>query len=131
MIFVQHTSPKTVWYSDEEEWKHFGNQSLMATHIRFPFSVGKGLLNVMVHGAHHANPGTPSYYHIERQNQLEELYKDRISVEQFSISWLMELFRKCRLYDYKKHQWLDFDGRPTTVAVDLGAGADVRGDRAA
>jgi omega-6 fatty acid desaturase (delta-12 desaturase) len=120
VIFCHHTSPKTMWYKSEGEWKQFGNQSVLATHIQLPFFLDRLLLNVTVHSAHHTNPNIPSYRLVERQRELEDAYKDQISVQEFSIPWVIQLFRTCQLYDYDKHQWLDFQGRPTTPAMDVG-----------
>jgi omega-6 fatty acid desaturase (delta-12 desaturase) len=63
---------------------------------------------------------------------LNDLVGDAAIVEPFSIRWLRETLRSCRLYDYETHRWLDFDGRPTYPAVApsrqrsamLGYGAD-------
>jgi omega-6 fatty acid desaturase (delta-12 desaturase) len=34
----------------------------------------------------------------------------------FSFAWLNDTLRRCKLYDYERNCWLDFDGRPTAAS---------------
>jgi hypothetical protein len=41
--------------------------------------------------------------------------------EDFSIRRFADTVRRCKLYDFEAHRWLDFDGRPTTETIDIDA----------
>ena len=45
-----------------------------------------------------------------------------------TVSGAIATMRACKLYDYEKHQWLDFDGIPTAPPINLAArGAQLTG----
>jgi omega-6 fatty acid desaturase (delta-12 desaturase) len=33
----------------------------------------------------------------------------------FGLFW--DTLRRCKLYDYERHRWLDFDGQPTSEPI--------------
>jgi omega-6 fatty acid desaturase (delta-12 desaturase) len=77
----------------------------------------------MEHNAHHALPGIPFY----RLKTAQTLLRDRIGAIRTTFltpgNYLRSV-RACKLYDYDRNQWTDFDGRPTgpRLARDRGAG---------
>jgi omega-6 fatty acid desaturase (delta-12 desaturase) len=119
VTLVQHTHPTTVWFADQREWSFFGSQIEGTVHFKFPFPIDKIFLDVMEHHAHHVDTMIPLYNLIGQQRNLEEAYPDNIVVEEFSIATVSRLLNTCQLYDFERHRWLNFQGQPTTPAIDL------------
>ena len=44
----------------------------------------------------------------------EGLKPGRIIIQRFSWRWYFETARKCKLYDFTRRCWTDFQGRPTS-----------------
>ena len=89
-------------------------------HVVFPRWIELLLHNIMEHTAHHVDTRIPLYHLNDAQQAVEEAFgTERVITEQFSFSGMSRVFRECQLYDYDAHQWLTFDGRPSTPRRDL------------
>ena len=71
----------------------------------------------MQHPAHHVMPKIPLYNLPQAQARLNALLGTRSIRHRFSIAYLLVTLARCRLYDYDRHQWLDFDGTPTALPI--------------
>ena len=114
--FQQHTHPKTMWYSSKEEWNNYRAWVRSTVHIRLPKWAEIILNNIMIHNAHHIDMKVSACDLPKSQKQLEEKF-DEMIVEDFSFKAFLNKLKVCRLYDYKNHQWLDFDGTPTSPSM--------------
>jgi acyl-lipid omega-6 desaturase (Delta-12 desaturase) len=112
--FVQHTHPRTAWYDREDEWSFYHVQLRSSTHAVLPWPLGALLHNIMDHPAHHIDPTIPLYELPASQKSLEERAPEHSVVVPLSLSEYLRICRVCKLYDYRRHRWLDFDGNPTT-----------------
>ena len=72
------------------------------------------LHNIMHHPAHHIDPTIPLYELPDSQAQLEHHSPDDSIVVRLTLAEFLRICRLCKLYDYRRHCWLDFDGHPTT-----------------
>ena len=118
--FQHHTHPRVIWYSDEEEWTFFRSQVEGTVHVVFPRWVELLLHNIMEHTAHHVDTRIPLYHLNDAQQAVEAAFgAERVITEQFSFAGMSRVFRCCQLYDFDAHQWLSFDGRPTTARRKL------------
>jgi omega-6 fatty acid desaturase (delta-12 desaturase) len=111
--FLHHTHPRVRWYDDRAEWSFYKGAVEGTVHVVFPWPVNRVLHNLMEHTAHHVDTKVPLYNLATGQGELEAANHDIIS-EQFSLRYLLRTLATCRLYDYRNHRWLDFDGNPTT-----------------
>jgi omega-6 fatty acid desaturase (delta-12 desaturase) len=68
----------------------------------------------MDHAAHHIDPTIPLYELPPSQKLLEEFAPAYSIVERLTIRKYLLICRTCKLYDYRLHCWLDFDGNRTT-----------------
>jgi omega-6 fatty acid desaturase (delta-12 desaturase) len=117
VTFLHHNHEHVRWYDRREEWS-FARGSLFGTvHVRPGTVIDRILLNIMFHTAHHVDTRVPLYRLPRTQRALEEVYGNRIIQSRFSMQTALETFRDCKLYDYRKHVWLDFAGHPTTASV--------------
>ena len=46
---------------------------------------------------------------------LEHLLPERIIIQRFSWRWYFDTARACKLYDFTRQCWTDFEGRPTSI----------------
>jgi len=58
--------------------------------------------------------GIPLYRLRRAQALLEAALPGRIIIQTFSWRWYFDTARRCKLYDYERHCWTDFDGRRTS-----------------
>ena len=117
MTFVtiqHHTHPKVRWFDDQNEWSYFQSQIGGTVHMKFPRIIEVGFANIFEHTAHHADKRMPLYNLPQSQRALERQYPADVIVQQASLKHLRDVLRRCRLYDYRSHRWMDFDGRYTT-----------------
>jgi omega-6 fatty acid desaturase (delta-12 desaturase) len=108
LIYLNHTHPKVRWYDNKTEW--IASMPLVSSsiHVRFSFWASKSIYNLMEHTAHHLNMKIPCYNLREAQRKLEELCPKYIVVQDFSWRWYLECTRICKLYDFEKHEWVQF-----------------------
>ncbi|HSH96089.1 MAG TPA: fatty acid desaturase, partial [Roseimicrobium sp.] len=114
ITFVQHTHPLLAWYDDPKEWSFYHAGFKSSAHVIFPFPVGNVLHNVMDHAAHHLDPAIPLYHLPESQRLLEQSCEEHAAVFPWSPRQYLELCRVCKLYDFDRHCWTDFEGNVTS-----------------
>jgi omega-6 fatty acid desaturase (delta-12 desaturase) len=125
-VLVQHTHPDVAW-SDGLPNDRAPAAELATTQWLFPKWFTFMSHNSMDHIVHHLNPRVPCYNLGAASDRLRELMGERLVRERFTLARLNDVLRSCRLYDYRRQQWLDFDGTPTTrpLAGGLAAEADI------
>jgi acyl-lipid omega-6 desaturase (Delta-12 desaturase) len=114
MAFVtwpQHTQPQLRWYDRREEWTAWRGHVAGTAHVRWPGPLAWAFLQIFTHTAHHLDRRVPLYALARHQALIE--FVAPAAVVRTSASWALwrDLFRTCRLYDYREHAWLDWDGR--------------------
>lgn len=108
VIYLHHTHPNVFWYDNFEQWKQSNTQLTATIHLCFPDWISSLLHHIMEHPAHHINSRIPCYNLKAAQRKLEETYPDYVVVQDFSWRWYLECTRICKLYDFEKHEWVDF-----------------------
>jgi omega-6 fatty acid desaturase (delta-12 desaturase) len=116
--FLHHTHPKVPWYADRSEYSYHRSQVCSTVHVEFPWLIDVILHRILQHTAHHVDPQIPLYHLAEAQTALERQFGEIVH-EPFTVRGFLNTLRTCRLYDYERHQWLDFDGSPTGDAIPL------------
>lgn len=118
-VYLMHTHPAVPWFKDNLDRREAGAAHLCATHLVLPKIVSRLVHNVFAHSAHHAHPGVPSYRLLEAQAALDLLLGGRGVAEPLRLISLLRTLKACKLYDFEKHQWLDFSGVPTTASLRI------------
>jgi omega-6 fatty acid desaturase (delta-12 desaturase) len=113
LTFMHHTHERVRWYADRDEWSFAAGALLGTVHVEFPRVVDLILQNIMFHTAHHVDTRIPLYGLPDAQCVLESAYGERVVRVLFDTRSVARTFRKCKLYDYQAHRWLDFNGNPT------------------
>ncbi len=113
-VFVQHNHYRIPWFKGKRSQEGDGQQAYITATLVFPQWFSTLVHNIYYHAAHHIHPAIPSYLLPAAQARLNELIGERAIVSRFSFGWLYGLMRRCKLYDYERHHWTDFDGNRTT-----------------
>jgi omega-6 fatty acid desaturase (delta-12 desaturase) len=114
-LLTQHTHPDVPWFDDERQWRAAQAQTHVTVHLIGPRPLNFMLHRIMEHTAHHLDVTVPLYRLAAAQEELERQCDD-IVVEHWTPRSFLQHLRTCRLYDYARHQWLDFGGSATSKA---------------
>jgi omega-6 fatty acid desaturase (delta-12 desaturase) len=112
--FIQHTHPRMAWYDREEEWSFYHVQLRSTSHVVFPPPIERILHNIMDHPAHHIDPTIPLYELPRSQRILERMAPEHSVVIRWTPWDYFRTCAACKLYDFRRDCWTDFDGNPTT-----------------
>ena len=110
---VHHTHPRAVWFDGRHEWDYASANVRSTTHTVLPLGLNRLTHSILDHTAHHVDPRVPLYHLPAAQAALEAAYPEDVPVERLTPLYVLRLLRTCRLYDYDRRQWLDYDGTPT------------------
>ena len=119
-LYLMHTHPDIPWFNSEFERDEDAAAHYCATDLCLPAPLSKLVHHVFAHSVHHAHPGVPCYFVPQAQKRLNELLGERAVSEPMSFRRALATLKTCKLYDFERHQWLDFDGRPTTSPLKPG-----------
>jgi omega-6 fatty acid desaturase (delta-12 desaturase) len=117
-IYVQHTHPRVPWFDDEATWSSYGGNIRGTTHVELPINIAPLWSMVLEHTAHHAMTSIPIYNLRQAQANLLERYGEEVVRYMLTPASYMAITRACKLYDFKRACWTDFDGVPTYVVLD-------------
>jgi acyl-lipid omega-6 desaturase (Delta-12 desaturase) len=105
VIYLHHTHPSVPWYSSVDEWREANGKLTGTVHVRFPWLLGKLMLEIMEHNAHHYAPGVPLYNLKHMQTEIED---ERIVEWDWSLKEFLRVTSQCKLYDYDNKRWVTF-----------------------
>jgi len=114
-VYVHHTHPAIPWFDGPVDRRALMPQERLSAHLEFSRWFRFVAHHIHDHAAHHANPRIPFHRLAAAQQRLGEIVGDGAVVDRFSFRWFNDTLRRCKLYDYEAHCWLDFDGRPTAA----------------
>jgi omega-6 fatty acid desaturase (delta-12 desaturase) len=120
-VYVQHTHPGIPWFDASADRLRIMAPETVSTHLEFPGWLKALVHNVYDHAVHHVQPRIPSYRMAEAQARLNEILGPASHKIDFSLAYFGDTTRRCKLYDYEKHRWLDFDGKPTSAPISIEA----------
>jgi acyl-lipid omega-6 desaturase (Delta-12 desaturase) len=113
VTFLHHTHPRVPWFGTRRESSFFAGQVQATVHVELPTWLELLLHNITVHSAHHVDPRVPFRQLPGAQQRLRSVFTHDIIVERWSLASFIAVTRQCKLYDYERHRWLRFDGRPS------------------
>ncbi len=120
-VYLQHTNLRVPWFDELDQLLRLDGQHDVTVHVRFPRWYGHISHDIMEHPAHHLAPKIPLYRLKQAQDALAGLLGERMISERFTPGGFLRTMARCKLYDYKGHRWLDFEGRPTSGLTVSGA----------
>jgi omega-6 fatty acid desaturase (delta-12 desaturase) len=126
VVFLHHTHPRIAWFQKRQEWQRCRAYLVATAHVRLPLGIDRLMHNIMEHNAHHVNPRISMFGLRAAQRLLTERFAGEIQSYRLGWSSYMDCVRRCKLYDFANHSWLDFRGEVTArvaVAPPLAAAA--------
>lgn len=114
--FLQHTNPQLRWYRDVASIA--SPPEALSVHVGFPAWLNRATHYVMEHPVHHLSAMIPHYHLKQAQAALSGIASPAIIAMPFNFSNIRDVLRRCKLYDYDHHAWLDFNGEVTAVPLD-------------
>jgi omega-6 fatty acid desaturase (delta-12 desaturase) len=124
-IYLNHTHPAIPWFGDERMWSSHRGNVLSTVHVRLPRYVAPLYSDALAHTAHHADMSIPVYELPTAQAKLKSAYGRAVQEYTLSLAEYRKIYRACKLFDFERMCWTDFEGRPTaaTWAADSAAKA--------
>ncbi len=116
VVYVHHTHPDVAWYDDKQKWGKAAPFVSTTVHMKFPYGIGLFFHNIMEHTAHHVDMSIPLYTLEDAQSTIEEAVPEQVTVQRFSFPWYFQTARQCKLYDFERGSWIDFQGQPTSAS---------------
>jgi omega-6 fatty acid desaturase (delta-12 desaturase) len=113
-LYLNHTHPNIPWFSSEEERAANSHAAAVTVHVQLPRPAAALLHYFLEHPAHHVLPSIPCYRLWDAQMKLNELMGKHAVIVPASPRAMLDIMKRCKLYDYENHRWLDFNGNPTT-----------------
>jgi len=110
--YLNHTHPAIMWFDDAQLWKRLQNGAADTAFVRMPINLIPVYTQVMAHTAHHMQTTTPVYHLLEAQKELAEAGIPHVSYT-LTFSAYRKIYRACKLFDFDRMCWTDFDGTPT------------------
>jgi len=122
VVFLHHTNPTIAWFRNRQEWQRNRAYLTSTVRVRFPLGIDRLMHNIMEHNAHHLNPGIPMFSLRAAQKALQERFPQLC---EYRLGWrtYMDIVRRCKLYDFAEHAWLDFGGQVTSRVALAGSAA--------
>jgi omega-6 fatty acid desaturase (delta-12 desaturase) len=114
--FLQHTNPQLRWYRDIASM--VSPPETLAVHVGIPHWINHMTHYVLEHPVHHLSAMVPHYRLKQAQAALAGVAAPEIIAMRFTVGNMSDVLRRCRLYDYDAHAWLDFSGKVTAVPID-------------
>jgi acyl-lipid omega-6 desaturase (Delta-12 desaturase) len=118
VVFVHHTHPTIAWFQKRQEWQRYRAYVTATAHVSLPLGLDRLMHNIMEHNAHHVNPRISMFSLRAAQRLLVE--RSAGEIRSYRLNWAVyrDCARRCKLYDFANHTWLDFGGDVTaTVAM--------------
>jgi len=122
VVYLHHTSPKIAWFQNRQEWQRHRAYLTSTARVTLPLRIDRLMHGIMEHNAHHLNPRVPMFVLREAQQVLKERFPELCDYRLDRHTY-MDGVRRCKLYDYANHAWLDFDGRVTARVTPANADA--------
>lgn len=122
--FLQHTNPQLRWYRDVASIA--SPPEALSVHVGVPHWLNHMTHYVLEHPVHHVSAMIPHYHLKQAQAALAGIAAPSIIAMPFTIANMRDVLRRCKLYDYDEHAWVDFSGEVTAVPVDC---SKLRADR--
>lgn len=119
-LYVQHTDSRIAWFKGDVDRDAEGRTELLSVHLVVPRLMGWFYHDTFAHPVHHLHPKIPCYHAYAAQKLLDARLGPAAVVSQFGLTWLLDTTRRCKLYDWDNHQWLAFNGAPTTDPIRVG-----------
>ncbi len=113
-FYLNHTHPSVPWFADEARWRDHDVNLRGSVHVKLPIDLLPLYSDAMTHTAHHVDASTPVYALSETQARLKAAHGEAVVEYVLTPDAYRRIVRACKLFDFERMCWTDFDGRPTS-----------------
>ena len=114
-IYLNHTHPAIPWFRDERMWSSHRGNVLSTVHVKLPRYIAPLYSDALAHTAHHADMSLPVYELPSAQAKLKSMYGRCVQEYTLSLAEYRKIYTACKLFDFERMCWTDFEGRPTAI----------------
>jgi len=114
-VYVHHIHPGIAW-STRRDWTKLKGHVEGTTNFEMPRLINAIWHNIFDHTAHHLDPRIPFYNLPAATDALHEAHGDLVERRPYRLRDYLAATRRCKLYDFERQQWVDYQGRPATAA---------------
>jgi acyl-lipid omega-6 desaturase (Delta-12 desaturase) len=118
-VYLNHTHPELPWFDKESAWSAYNSNVLGTMHVKMPIDIFPLYTDVMAHPAHHSNVSIPVYALKEAQAELKARHGSDVKAYTLSLKEYRRIVSACKLFDYDRLCWTDFDGNPTGPRIQV------------
>jgi omega-6 fatty acid desaturase (delta-12 desaturase) len=116
-VYLHHTHPTLPFFDERSEWNHAIGGLYCSTVIRCSKISEIFTHNIMVHVPHHVDLRVPFYNLKSAYSDLKKSYGDYIFEYRFTWLKVLNIFNKCKLYDYNLKKWYNFSEGKAKLAA--------------
>lgn len=113
VVYVQHTHPTIAWFQERQEWQRARAYLTATANVRLPLGLDRAMHCIMEHSAHHVNPRISMFALRGAQRQVQAQAPEHVLSYRLDWHSYRDCVRRCKLYDYTNHAWLDWHGAVT------------------
>lgn len=113
VVFVHHTHPTIAWFQKRQDWQRARAYLSATANVHLPLRIDRLMHGIMEHNAHHVNPRVSMFSLRHAQRVLMERATGEVLSYRLDWRTYRDCVRRCKLYDYANHAWLDFRGEVT------------------
>lgn len=111
--FLQHTNPRLRWYRTTGSVASPPHS--LSVQVVLPGWMNHLSHYVMEHPVHHVTAAIPFYHLKKAQTALIGTVGPQTISMPFTIGNMADALRRCKLYDYDRHVWTNFEGEVTGI----------------
>lgn len=125
-IYLNHTHPSIPWFNDITTWSSHRGNVLSTVHVTLPRYLLPLYSDVLAHTAHHADVSLPVYALPMAQEKLKSTFGTGVQEYPLSLVEYRRIYRTCKLFDFDRMCWTDFDGALTSTTWAFAPARDSR-----
>lgn len=110
-VYVHHIAQDIPW-KKRRDWSKFGGQVEGTTVLHIPWVLNFFFHNIFLHVPHHVDMRIPFYGLPEAVAALRKHFGDVLRERRYTLRDYVRTTRACKLFDFDKGSWLDYDGNP-------------------
>jgi acyl-lipid omega-6 desaturase (Delta-12 desaturase) len=109
IVYLHHTHPDIPFFDVKSEWSQVVGALYCSTIIKCSKPAQILLHHIMTHIPHHLDVRIPFYHLPEAYEALKKEYGQYIHEYEFKWSYVLNIFKQCKIYDFENKIWMNFE----------------------
>lgn len=120
VVYIHHIDPEIEWWK-RRDWSKFKGQMEGTTVFRISRFTNFFMHNIMAHVPHHVDMRIPFYRLPRAADVIVENYPEVVRTRKLRLADYLRATRSCKLYDFERGVWTDYEGNPAAPPVRVAA----------